>query len=87
MSTTIDATGMSPVAATGTSGLGGHTRALSTLFSTEMWERFSYYGMRAILLTLCVRHRGCDHAGRRLRLSVTYSGHQKNGSAFNLIGC
>ena len=25
-------------------------RGLSTLFFTEMWERFSYYGMRAILL-------------------------------------
>ena len=23
----------------------GHPRALSTLFFTEMWERFSYYGM------------------------------------------
>jgi proton-dependent oligopeptide transporter, POT family len=28
----------------------GHPRALSTLFFTEMWERFSYYGMRAILV-------------------------------------
>ena len=28
----------------------GHPRALSTLFFTEMWERFSYYGMRALLL-------------------------------------
>lgn len=28
----------------------GHPRGLSTLFFTEMWERFSYYGMRAILL-------------------------------------
>ncbi|TYC49078.1 peptide MFS transporter [Weissella muntiaci] len=28
----------------------GQPRALSTLFMTEMWERFSYYGMRAILL-------------------------------------
>jgi proton-dependent oligopeptide transporter, POT family len=27
----------------------GHPRGLSTLFFTEMWERFSYYGMRAIL--------------------------------------
>jgi POT family proton-dependent oligopeptide transporter len=27
----------------------GHARGLSTLFFTEMWERFSYYGMRAIL--------------------------------------
>ncbi|MDQ1525328.1 MAG: proton-dependent oligopeptide transporter, family [Pyrinomonadaceae bacterium] len=50
MSTTVDATGMSPVAATDTSGLGGHPRGLSTLFFTEMWERFSYYGMRAILV-------------------------------------
>ncbi len=28
----------------------GHPRGLSTLFFTEMWERFSYYGMRALLL-------------------------------------
>jgi POT family proton-dependent oligopeptide transporter len=28
----------------------GHPRGLSTLFFTEMWERFSFYGMRAILL-------------------------------------
>lgn len=28
----------------------GQPRGLSTLFFTEMWERFSYYGMRAILV-------------------------------------
>jgi POT family proton-dependent oligopeptide transporter len=28
----------------------GHPRGLSTLFFTEMWERFSYYGMRALLV-------------------------------------
>src|SRR4051812_515204 len=28
----------------------GHPRGLSILFFTEMWERFSYYGMRAILI-------------------------------------
>jgi POT family proton-dependent oligopeptide transporter len=28
----------------------GHPSGLSTLFFTEMWERFSYYGMRAILI-------------------------------------
>ena len=32
-----------------THGLFGHPRGLMTLFFTEMWERFSYYGMRAIL--------------------------------------
>ncbi len=28
----------------------GHPRGLSTLFFTEMWERFSYYGMRGVLI-------------------------------------
>jgi proton-dependent oligopeptide transporter, POT family len=32
----------------------GHPRGLSTLFFTEMWERFSYYGMRALLLLFMV---------------------------------
>lgn len=32
------------------SGWMGHPRGLSTLFLTEMWERFSYYGMRAFLI-------------------------------------
>jgi POT family proton-dependent oligopeptide transporter len=32
------------------SGFFGHPRGLSTLFFTEMWERFSYYGMRALLI-------------------------------------
>ena len=32
----------------------GHPRGLSTLFFTEMWERFSYYGMRGLLLLFLV---------------------------------
>ena len=32
----------------------GHPRALATLFLTEMWERFSYYGLRAILVLFMV---------------------------------
>jgi POT family proton-dependent oligopeptide transporter len=35
-------------------GFFGHPRGLSTLFFTEMWERFSYYGMRALLLLFMV---------------------------------
>jgi len=31
-------------------GFFGHPRGLATLFFTEMWERFSYYGMRAFLV-------------------------------------
>ncbi len=32
----------------------GHPRGLATLFFTEMWERFSYYGLRGILLLYIV---------------------------------
>jgi POT family proton-dependent oligopeptide transporter len=37
-----------------TGGLGGHPRGLTTLFLAEMWERFSFYGMRAILMLFMV---------------------------------
>ena len=32
----------------------GHPRGLATLFFTEMWERFSFYGMRALLILFMV---------------------------------
>lgn len=35
-------------------GFFGQPRGLSTLFFTEMWERFSYYGMRAFLILYMV---------------------------------
>jgi POT family proton-dependent oligopeptide transporter len=35
-------------------GIAGHPRGLTTLFLTEFWERFSYYGMRAILFLFMV---------------------------------
>jgi len=46
-------------------GFFGHPRGLSTLFFTEMWERFSYYGMRAFLILYMVHVLGFDdkHAG------------------------
>lgn len=40
--------------ATDASGFGGHPRGLGPLFFTELWERFSYYGMRAILVLYMV---------------------------------
>jgi proton-dependent oligopeptide transporter, POT family len=39
----------------------GQPRGLATLFFTEMWERFTYYGMRAILIlymTAALTHHG-----------------------------
>ena len=46
-------------------GFFGHPRGLSTLFFTEMWERFSYYGMRAFLILYMVHALGFNdkHAG------------------------
>ncbi|MFT3768959.1 MAG: peptide MFS transporter [Minicystis sp.] len=43
-----------PDTATDTSGMAGHPKGLMTLFFTEMWERFSYYGMRAFLMLFMV---------------------------------
>ena len=34
----------------------GHPRGLTYLFTTEMWERFSYYGMRALLVLYMVKY-------------------------------
>lgn len=34
----------------------GHPRGLTVLFGTEMWERFSYYGMRALLVLYLTKY-------------------------------
>ena len=34
----------------------GHPRGLYVLFGTEMWERMSYYGMRALLVGYLVKY-------------------------------
>ena len=34
----------------------GHPQGLYILFMTEMWERFSYYGMRALLILYLTKH-------------------------------
>jgi POT family proton-dependent oligopeptide transporter len=41
----------------------GHPRGLFVLFFTEMWERFSYYGMRAILVLYLVSQTDATNAG------------------------
>ncbi len=41
----------------------GHPIGLYILFLTEMWERFSYYGMRAILVLYLVAETGADNPG------------------------
>ena len=48
----------------------GHPRGLATLFFTEMWERFSFYGMRAILILFMT----APAAGGGLGFSVATAG-------------
>ena len=40
----------------------GHPKGLYLLFMTEMWERFSYYGMRAIFVLYMVKVLAMDDA-------------------------
>jgi POT family proton-dependent oligopeptide transporter len=51
---TVPAAGGPPDTHHDTRGIGGHPSGLTTLFFAEMWERFSYYGMRAILMLFMV---------------------------------
>ncbi|MCB1613584.1 MAG: oligopeptide:H+ symporter, partial [Xanthomonadales bacterium] len=41
----------------------GHPKGLFLLFGTEMWERFSYYGMRALLVLSLVALVESDNPG------------------------
>jgi POT family proton-dependent oligopeptide transporter len=40
----------------------GHPKGLYVLFATEMWERFNYYGMRAVLVLFMTKALLFDHA-------------------------
>ena len=42
----------------------GHPRGLFLLFMVEMWERFSYYGMRALLVLYLIQSATSDNPGR-----------------------
>jgi POT family proton-dependent oligopeptide transporter len=50
----IDATASRIAFRVDATALAGHPPGLPTLFFAEMWERFSYYGMRAILVLFMV---------------------------------
>jgi POT family proton-dependent oligopeptide transporter len=50
----------------------GHPRGLFVLFYAEMWERFSYYGMRALLILYLTKHWLFDDGSANL----TYGAYQ-----------
>src|SRR5689334_14576409 len=51
----------------------GHPQGLYTLFGTEAWERFSYYGMRALLVLYLVNKIGLPRA-EALQVYGLYTG-------------
>jgi proton-dependent oligopeptide transporter, POT family len=52
----VEESAASAGAPAGKDELFGHPRGLGFLFGTEMWERFSYYGMRSLLVLYMVKH-------------------------------
>lgn len=55
----------------------GHPKGLYVLFATEFWERFSYYGMRAIFVLFMTKMLfGTDQAGKDLSSNIygSYTG-------------
>jgi proton-dependent oligopeptide transporter, POT family len=61
---TISREGSSNMTGRDSTDLFGHPRGLTFLFTTEMWERFSYYGMRSLLVLYMTKYLLLpDHAG------------------------
>jgi proton-dependent oligopeptide transporter, POT family len=51
----------------------GHPRGLTFLFTTEMWERFSYYGMRSLLVLYMTKYLLlADHSGDVIGLAMLH---------------
>jgi POT family proton-dependent oligopeptide transporter len=51
----------------------GHPRGLTFLFTTEMWERFSYYGMRSLLVLYMTKYLLlADHPGNVIGLATLH---------------
>src|SRR5712671_3130984 len=64
---------------------GGHPRGLQTLFFTEMWERFSYYGMRAILILFMTARTEVGGLGWDAKRAATTYGLYTAGVYFTAI--
>ncbi len=53
----------------------GHPSGLAFLFATEMWERISYYGMRALLILYLVKYLLLpEHSGQVIGLAALKGG-------------
>ncbi len=68
-----DANGSGPRVSDGGPKKQGHPRGLYTLFGAEAWERFSYYGMRALLVLYLVKKIGLERS-QALEIYGLYTG-------------
>ena len=57
----MESSGISSKYSTSGNDLWGHPKGLFILFLTEMWERFSYYGMRSLLIYYMVKQLMFNH--------------------------
>ena len=64
------------------SQIGKHPKGLSVLFTTEMWERFNFYGMRALLALFLVNALTFNEA----QASVIYGGFLGLSYLANMLG-
>lgn len=65
----------------------GHPRGLATLYFTELWERFSYYGMRAILLLFLVAPAASGGLGLDTReAGLIYGTYTMSAFLFAIVG-
>jgi POT family proton-dependent oligopeptide transporter len=65
----------------------GHPRGLATLYFTELWERFSYYGMRAILLFFLIAPRESGGLGMDVRSAgLLFGSYGMSAFLFAIIG-
>lgn len=65
----------------------GHPRGLATLYFTELWERFSYYGMRAILLLFLIAPAASGGLGLDTReAGLIYGTYTMSAFLFAIVG-
>jgi POT family proton-dependent oligopeptide transporter len=78
---------MAPTTTNADTSFFGHPRGLATLFFTEMWERFSYYGMRAILVLYMVAPVSSGGLGfDTVRAATIYGLYTGSGYAMSIPG-
>ncbi len=68
-------------------GIAGHPKGLSNLFFAELWERFSYYGMRALLMLFMIAPVASGGLGfSQAQASVVYGNYVMSSYMLCILG-